>query len=145
MPMYWTFNFFLGCIYTVYHIVYLYSIFLVLKRSSTVSRIHEWVQKDQIFLIVCFNVFNFLLASLVFVIFSLSPWLSYCELWRCNENFLACSSFRFSFFFSTTQSFDAEFSWGFFTRFWRRLLYFVCWSKALDSYSPLDTTKFNVD
>ena len=27
MPMYWTFNCFLGCIYGVYHMVYVYSIF----------------------------------------------------------------------------------------------------------------------
>ena len=35
MPMYWTFNCFLGCIYTVYHIVYI--VFLVLNWLSNLE------------------------------------------------------------------------------------------------------------
>ena len=45
MPMYWTFNCFLGCIYTVYYIVYI--VFLVL---NWLSNLEFWLpkKKDQV-------------------------------------------------------------------------------------------------
>ena len=42
MPMYWTFNCFLGCIYTVYHIVYI--VFLVL---NWLSNLEFWSPKKE--------------------------------------------------------------------------------------------------
>ena len=42
MPMYWTFNCFLGCIYTVYHIVYI--VFLVL---NWLSNLEFWLPKKR--------------------------------------------------------------------------------------------------
>ena len=42
MPMYWTFNCFIGCIYTVYHIVYI--VFLVL---NWLSNLEFWLPKKE--------------------------------------------------------------------------------------------------